>query len=1182
MSNGFIFMHGGASVVSNGYATSTVLNDLTKLDSSAYSWKPLANGPAMMYHTMCKLTGLNVMVIFGGIDQANKASNVVHVFDLTIEAWRLAEPVGTGIGGSVPSARRGHTAICLDNTMIVYGGGPEGPLDDDVWIMNASQPKWVWDRMTTNKAMGPGARTGHSALLNGTNMIVWGGYGSAVANDTQVYSLDTLTWQWSSIKEPESNTPPIPVGPPNEGGADNKGSNMPITIGVICGGLALALTIVGFLIFRRRSSRRKKDLSQGTSSFLSDPEQQFSKDVIVEDKPSLHSLDKESASSSGGRRSPIAAPKRRSPQEYPMQSMTALAAVDQESNRGESSRGASSRSSGQYLNTTNLSQKEKGPISTAGSVGARVGSISSDPFYPPYLAEDDEEDADRWTFASSLSFDHRDNNTSMPTLRYIPTRVHGASPTLRSLGHSTGSLGGSSTQRVPMMVHPPAGGTRSSRREPSGMSIRTGNNSSNEPGSITLAPPTSTDLLRRESSTNPRETTLFNSVSPLDRVTLMCSGMDVSRRPSEEDPLTMTSRNSEDTQLYGRGVADLRRKDTTSTSTTKSSTTYTTLDNPALVALVQNLPARYKVSRTPSPIHGETNDILFAIDSDTQQPIVIKSFARKEAWERECRILRRLRGPCVVELKHVATLVVSETDDPTKPAKIRLTILERLDETLAQMLKNARKAKKVALREQSPSNAALDLTGPGLYQSGPSLDEGYIKDIVKGVLRCLAWCHSKRIVYCDLKPSNVMHNRDDPRQQWKLIDLESSRVASEECIGIGTVRYCPPEVARGTTVDKQASSGVTANYSIDLWAFGCLLYELFATRPLFPLSLSDDTVLHFLAHPSSDTPALANGLRWSSSRELEIPHFEQAVPDPSARALIRMLLHPDPQRRANLNNVLASDYLCINPETEASTSSDGRYPIGPGPRSPQLIQQTRFQSAPQEQGLSGWTVQCVTKSNPCLVVPLPNLGESSWLDPSTWTTSSFKLHYLCQHNNSQGPSSEPSLGHYVQQPGYPISNPQSLFKDLSPLLLMSLDLQLSRSEQTLPGFEALSAFEYSPDKDQAILNKQDSSEAGVVAPGVVRGFAGYLQWMRRRVQQLTSTASPTSSTFDERQEIAGSLQALQAYSETVNGPNSSSHGVPAGLQLISRGGGTNQRQETLLVCDGHVHLPQYNEWTIKK
>lgn len=283
-----------------------------------------------------------------------------------------------------------------------------------------------------------------------------------------------------------------------------------------------------------------------------------------------------------------------------------------------------------------------------------------------------------------------------------------------------------------------------------------------------------------------------------------------------------------------------------STSTGNSSTVYTTLDHPALVTLIQNLPARYIVSKSPSPIHGVVNDILFAVDSDTQQPIVIKSFARREAWERECRMLKRLRGPCVVELKHITTLVLSETDDPEKPAKIRLTIQERLDETLAQMLKNARKAKKLALREQaasassSPSSSGqkdqeqemvLDLSGAGLYRTGPALDAEYIKDIAKGVLRCLTWCHSKKVVYCDLKPTNIMRNRDDPRQAWKLIDMEASRTAEEECTGVGTARYCPPEVAKAVRAEAasrgRAGVGVTAQYSMDLWAFGCLLYVSF-------------------------------------------------------------------------------------------------------------------------------------------------------------------------------------------------------------------------------------------------------------------------------------------------------------------------------------------------------------------
>ncbi|KAF9929833.1 F-box only protein 42 [Mortierella alpina] len=930
-SDSVLFMHGGAAAGANGFALSGALNDLTKLDESTFQWTSIANGPSLMYHSMCRLSGLNTMVIFGGSDQSSPAFNTVHTFDLKLEVWRLAIPVTEGTGGSVPSARKGHTAVCLNNTMIVYGGGPDGPLDDDVWVLDATKPQWTWNRISTNKQAGPGPRTGHSALLNGTNMLVWGGYGSPLPSDTNIYILDTVAWQWTSSKDYGPNTPvtvpPSPGGPEN----DTTKNNLPLTIGVVCGSLALIAAFVGFLLLRRRSSRKRKggfEDSKGTAGTLTEGKQQLAGEAAVEGKPSYYSHGDKDSGSSVGNRSQTAAIRRSFPSHgYPMQSMAAFAAAEQ-----GSSLAGSSQSSGPYRpppsQRNSTSQRENDQATSAGSIGARVGSMSSDPFYPAYLAEDDEEDADRWTFASSLSFDQRENNQSMPTLRYIPTRVHGTAGTQRSLGQSSGSLGGSGSQRIPMVVHP-HGGSRSGRREPSGISIRTGNGSSLGPGSVSLVAATSTEVLNRDNPNSPRETTLFNSVSPLDRVTLMCSGMDVGSS-GEEDAMRLNYRNSGSVQLLhqqaedgnkghagesdrsGQHTSDLRRKDTTSTSTTKSSTSYTTLDNPALVALVQNLPARYKLTKTPSPIHGEMNDILFAVDSDTQQPIVIKSFAKKEAWERECRMLKRLRGACVVELRHVATLVLSETDDPNKPAKIRLAILERLDETLAQMLKNARKAKKVALLEQALPSEVLDLGGAGLYRSGAALDQGYIRDIAKGVLGCLNWCHSRGIVYCDLKPSNVMHNRDDPRQQWKLIDLESSRVANEECMGIGTVRYCPPEVARGTTVDKQASAGVTAHFSIDLWAFGCLIFELFATRPLFPLSLSDDTVLHFLAHPSPDTPSLANGLRWSRFRELEIPHFEQAVQDKSARLLIRMLLHPDPQRRATMRHVMDSEYLKNN------------------------------------------------------------------------------------------------------------------------------------------------------------------------------------------------------------------------------------------------------------------------------
>lgn len=77
------------------------------------------------------------------------------------------------------------------------------------------------------------------------------------------------------------------------------------------------------------------------------------------------------------------------------------------------------------------------------------------------------------------------------------------------------------------------------------------------------------------------------------------------------------------------------------------------------------------------------------------------------------------------------------------------------------------------------------------------------------------------IAFCDLKPSNIMHRAGGP---WKLIDFEASRTIGEECVGVITPRYCPPEVARATTYGLEGANGVVATPSVDLWALGCVVY----------------------------------------------------------------------------------------------------------------------------------------------------------------------------------------------------------------------------------------------------------------------------------------------------------------------------------------------------------------------
>lgn len=58
---------------------------------------------------------------------------------------------------------------------------------------------------------------------------------------------------------------------------------------------------------------------------------------------------------------------------------------------------------------------------------------------------------------------------------------------------------------------------------------------------------------------------------------------------------------------------------------------------------------------------------------------------------------------------------------------------------------------------------------------------------------------------------------------FKLIDFEASRTIGQECVGLITPRYCPPEVARATTYGIE-SHGVVASASVDLWSLGCIIY----------------------------------------------------------------------------------------------------------------------------------------------------------------------------------------------------------------------------------------------------------------------------------------------------------------------------------------------------------------------
>ncbi|WP_251051371.1 protein kinase [Streptomyces sp. ISL-86] len=120
-----------------------------------------------------------------------------------------------------------------------------------------------------------------------------------------------------------------------------------------------------------------------------------------------------------------------------------------------------------------------------------------------------------------------------------------------------------------------------------------------------------------------------------------------------------------------------------------------------------------------------------------------------------------------------------------------------------------------------------------LSAEAPGPDQALI--IVSGVLEALAYSHQHGIVHRDIKPANVIITDTGA---VKVMDFGIARALhgaqstmTQTGMVMGTPQYLSPEQALGKAVDHRS----------DLYATGCLLYELLALRPPFtgetPLSV---------------------------------------------------------------------------------------------------------------------------------------------------------------------------------------------------------------------------------------------------------------------------------------------------------------------------------------------------------
>ncbi|XP_077232512.1 kinase family with ARM repeat domain-containing protein [Tasmannia lanceolata] len=131
------------------------------------------------------------------------------------------------------------------------------------------------------------------------------------------------------------------------------------------------------------------------------------------------------------------------------------------------------------------------------------------------------------------------------------------------------------------------------------------------------------------------------------------------------------------------------------------------------------------------------------------------------------------------------------------------------------------------------------------------LPEDSIHDLARDLVKALQFLHSKGIIYCDLKPSNVLL---DENGRMKLCDFGLARRLSDIS---KTSPSMLPQAKRGTPCymapELFQDEGVHS-YASDFWALGCVLYECYAGRPPFVGKEFTQLVKSILSDPTPRLP----------------------------------------------------------------------------------------------------------------------------------------------------------------------------------------------------------------------------------------------------------------------------------------------------------------------------------------
>lgn len=283
---------------------------------------------------------------------------------------------------------------------------------------------------------------------------------------------------------------------------------------------------------------------------------------------------------------------------------------------------------------------------------------------------------------------------------------------------------------------------------------------------------------------------------------------------------------------------------------------------------------------------GSYGVVCSAYDTHTGEKVAIKKI--NDIFEhvsdatrilREIKLLRLLRHPDIVEIKHILL------PPSRREFKDIYVVFELMESDLHQVIK-------------ANDDLTLEHYQFFLYQ----------------LLRGLKYIHTANVFHRDLKPKNILANADC---KLKICDFGLARVAFNDTPTaifwtdyVATRWYRAPELC-GSFFSKYTPA-------IDIWSIGCIFAEILTGKPLFPgknVVHQLDLMTDMLGTPSAEAIARVRNEKarryLSSMRKKKPIPFSQKFPnaDPLALRLLERMLAFEPKDRPTAEEALADPYF---------------------------------------------------------------------------------------------------------------------------------------------------------------------------------------------------------------------------------------------------------------------------------